>query len=666
MQYVVGRQLGLSLNENHDPIVVQEKMCPKLFFLPGTVADFMNNYFFKPDRVGSKYRVSLANLQDALRGRLVQFKVDGGKVTKGIYFVSSTTGANASDDEKHPIWRAKLNAALRYPDLPCINVGTKYRHALLPPEMAMLVPGHTFKRPYTRDLERDLARATLENATNMLKKARIGHLGIEFRVIAPTPQARKLSLAQLISESVQNKAQVLFIIAGVGNVLTALWEKFQDILRKSLGPANTARAEGVKHIVLSHIPGSDPANLWYNQLENAKKAAEKAAGDGAGNMPVAVVALDKNERNSFIYKTIKTLCDVDVGLQSFFMHIDMLEQKKAKVNETDRAAEIAANTVAKKVAVRNAGPPKPVEEKEALDISVAVHVDRFSVNAPKPKKDGSCTLGSEATKILYLVVLSSRDTESSGSYRTEVKLLGPKKIGTLGTIVKDFVAQLSKDINVNQDLQNRVVILRSGYVPECDFENDTARRHLPTGDVDPLDCPTDLNDKEVYSVGDDSNDRPRGSKHLFNKNRSINGEVALFRETVKALVGNNTLVSYVLTSENKDSAIVQEAKLAVEQHLAAIEGKDSSKASFFITDTELINPSGNTVSAHRKIHVKGPNTTLMTLTLLGDPLADDNDPSPKDCGAVQPKVDDYLPKRINPDPVPPRRPSGPPPGSYSD
>ncbi|KAF2171741.1 hypothetical protein M409DRAFT_50395 [Zasmidium cellare ATCC 36951] len=617
--HCVGKHRNVFLNAAHEPML-EEGVCPKLFFMPGSVADFMVEHF----GTGSDKQIArqLALLQEALRGKLVRFKADGSKITKAIESVSSSTGANVENHEMHPSWRGKIGLTLQHRNLPCINVGTKYRPALLPPEMVMLVPGQSFKRPITPSLRREIVDLRQRNADNKVGEMRLSEVGMVSRMEQPTPKKRNVQLAELIQESVGNQTQLMYITAGIESVEMPLWTKFQSYLRKALNPDDKDEAKSARTVFLQHKPGQDVVSFWKRQLTNAKNNAKSQG----GKHPIAVVILRDDMYHAYLYKVIKTLCDTDVGLQCFFIKVSTLEQKKVKVNDDNRAAEMTAKVIAKKVAVRNPKEPKALEGDEALNLSVAIHIERVTVNAPKPKPDGTLARGSQAAKTVYVVVLSSRDTEKSDRYCTKTELVGPENIQDfpLEDRVKDFVQEIVTKSKLNPALQHRVVILRSGYMPRSEARDVPAGRRLPVQQIYTFPSTTDVNNKDIYTVDDDDTEANRTLVKVFNMNQAINSEVSTFRDIITAVVGSHTLVSYVLVSQDKSFEFTESTKKTIEHavaQMAEAEGTKALKESFFITDTR-VNPSRNSIGTHRSVHVKN-NASVVTLTLLGEPLADD-------------------------------------------
>ncbi|KAK4503054.1 hypothetical protein PRZ48_006481 [Zasmidium cellare] len=616
--HCLGKRRTLSLNAAEEATLT-EQICPKLFFMPGSVADFMVGHF--GEGADQQMLQHLDTLQKALRGKLVQFKVDGSKITRGIESVSSSNGWNVKNNEMHPSWRGKIGLTLQHPDLPCVNVGTKFRPALLPPEMVMLVPGQSFK-PFTQSLRQEMAKSYQQNANVPVAKFKARNFGYDSSVDGPVTVTRKLSLAERIAESIAGQAQLTFITAGVEKVETPLWTKFRGFLHDALNPNDKNQVEQIRPIFLKYKPGQDVTKLWIKQLANLKKNAKAQN----GKKPIAVVLLKADEHHAYLYKVIKTLCDTEVGLQCFVIKLNTLEQKQAKVKDTNRAAEMAAKVIAKKIAVRNPNKSKPLEEGKALNLSVAVHVERITVNAPKPKPDGSSISGAEAAKTVYVVVLSSRDTEKSDRYCTKTELVGPEQINQfpLADRVKDFVQDIATKSKAQAHLPHRVVILRSGYMTQSEPQDHPQGRRLSTDNIVTIPSTTDVDNQGIYSVDNDGNGTDRAPVRVFNMNQMINSESSACTAGIKVAVGPDTSVSYVLVSQDKSSGFTENIKKSIEHVVTQKAEAGSAKLlqqSFFVTDPR-VNPSQNSIGTYRNVHVKN-STSLVTLTLHGDPLADD-------------------------------------------
>ena len=77
-----------------------------------------------------------------------KFDCEGKKVTVAEYFTLM-----CKDPKKGPIYRAVLKEGrLKYPDLPTINVGSKDKPVLIPPELVVIADGQCRTRVCTGDM----------------------------------------------------------------------------------------------------------------------------------------------------------------------------------------------------------------------------------------------------------------------------------------------------------------------------------------------------------------------------------------------------------------------------------------------------------------------------------------------------------------------------------
>lgn len=520
-----GEKHMLSLDAAGAVVDIQQT-CSKVFFPSVSVADFMMQYCGGTDDIEVKSQDQ--SMHDLLRGKLVQFKVDGAKVVKGIESISAVTGSKIADDQKHSSWRGKIGLELRFPGLPCINVGTKFRPALLPAEMVLLLPGQTSKKLRNPELHTKVSTpCRIEDADDdtdhVLSRVEVPE---RFAINATA----KSSISQLIKDNFDSKRQVIFVVPSVDSMRSALWKTFESSIRQILDPESKDQKAVTQPVVLSYHPGQDPTKLWKAQLINAKKCAD--------GVPVAVVALRSDEHHALIYKIIKTLCEVDVGMHSVFMKLNSMEQKEGRY--PGRGAQMIAKVMAKKIALQRSPLSEVLGKADVLDITIAVHIGQITIKAPQPEPNGNCTSGSRASKNMYVLTLSSRGTRTSENYRTTTKLLGPESVHDveLAHHVREFLKTFARD--PQEELSHRVIILRSGYIPRSEVvkTRDSSLRLLPVADRT-----------------DSTSEKQVDPASPFDKNKMINNEISAVAHAIKELLGPFSAASYVLLSEFKDFAL---------------------------------------------------------------------------------------------------------------
>jgi eukaryotic translation initiation factor 2C len=69
-----------------------------------------------------------------------KFDLDGVMITVADYFIQE----NSKNPQRYP--------QLKYPNLPCVNVGSKKKFTLIPLELVEILPGQTRTRTLTGDM----------------------------------------------------------------------------------------------------------------------------------------------------------------------------------------------------------------------------------------------------------------------------------------------------------------------------------------------------------------------------------------------------------------------------------------------------------------------------------------------------------------------------------
>ncbi|KAK5135554.1 hypothetical protein LTR08_005034 [Meristemomyces frigidus] len=622
LRYIEGTTRTLRLNAKGEPVVF-EGFCQGLFLPNTTVAEFAKQLFGLPACGAARdYQARMAR---ALQGRLVSFNTSVGKETRTVFRISNDTPATASGDTLHSTWRNKCHDyKLTHPGLPMLDVGTKHAHALIPAELCTIIPMQSF----TGEMSPSLLAALGE---------RRKQLGVPQEVTTgKTRLEEKMFVAKFdkpaLPIDVQNlqlrsafgaRPTMLFVHAGVEQVKGESWRQFTVHFRNSpifkncgMTVAETAA------LFLEYRADRCDTKLWASQLSNFVRQYR------VEKQPVAVIVSVQDDKHcKSIYQLVKSVCDVEIGAQSFIVHLRRLEQTVRKFGVME-GSQKAANEVIHRMRERN---PEQVPaglfnlDGRKMDIAIALNISSVGVDESKVAGDGSVS----KQHTMYLAVFSSRDVATSKLYKTKVVLLGPNEVKRYDPSehMREFVEEL-----LPLHRRHRVTILRSGFMPVIESimgdlagKSRRASSHVHVDLFDSQQFQQDDRSAEGGSMVDRRASFADGKPVTASKGELANNEYLVLKRAIDEATGTSNNISYVLLQEDNDFAFTKAAKAKIIKKVAKqCDEATTVETSFFIVDTGSLNADANTVSAHRKVTVQN-DATLISMTLIGDSMADGDD-----------------------------------------
>ncbi|EME84772.1 uncharacterized protein MYCFIDRAFT_173699 [Pseudocercospora fijiensis CIRAD86] len=432
------RRIGMDADDN---FVLYNAPCAKFFYKNGgSVAEFLIN------RWSGSYMPDPEGLTKILRGKTVRFHTDDGWVTKTIREVHSSTADHAMQDDKHEFWREKTDLKFSHHDLPCIDVGTRYKRELMPASLCKFVGAQTYTGPGT-GYE---VKVHLHKKDSINRNVRVGQAAYEIRTTKPTKVSRKVKLDDLIKEAFDANMKVGFLEVGVESRHSAEWTILRDklvrILKKYQLPA-IVDPRNLKPLFLQYSEGGDSAKDWALQLRRWKQNNQTE-----GEKVLAIVLLSDDQHHATIYNVLKGLGDSSLGIQTYFLKATVLKNKAFD----DENMSMAAHEVVRRMARRNL--PALVFSDAKLDIAIAIHIEPVIINMREIDKD--CGLKNKPCR-KYLVALSSRHTFSSRDYKTiESRLFEHDELADPGHIKRELKKFLAG--STPNSTEHQVTLIRTG------------------------------------------------------------------------------------------------------------------------------------------------------------------------------------------------------------
>ncbi|KXS94569.1 hypothetical protein AC578_7521 [Pseudocercospora eumusae] len=423
------RRLGAT---SSNALVLYEGISNKLFFKPdGTVADFMLDFFGDGRKLERTLRSCLDEMNEALVGKTVRFRVNGRWEVRKISEVTTKRAATCSLDD---------------PELPALNLGTSQYHEYMPPEKCFLVPGQSFRRPKTPILQREVALFRRTQTNPAACGTSLGQAGYVVQVAMPSKDERKMKLHTLVQRAFQSNMEIGFLEVGVKKPSAALWGRVRNILASDpTVKAHASNQSNVDPVFIPYSPAKHSREVIKHQLQSWKNQ-----GNVGNKKIIAVVLLPDDEYSDQIYKVMKELGDTEVGIQTYFL-------KDTSPNLKDDVGKVIGE-ICKRVAVRNI----PVDQRltgGSMDLTVAIQVSDVQVTVPFVATDTGKRTDESYT--YHLISAASRLTEDSSGYHTTVYLADPadfsvaKVADCLGKHFQGFIKPTSA----------KVTILRSGKMP---------------------------------------------------------------------------------------------------------------------------------------------------------------------------------------------------------
>lgn len=592
LKYCRGVSRTLSITPLHESplsdIALSTQPCFKLFFPATCVAEIMNKFF------GT--RETYQDIAGSLRGLKVKIKGIAESEIRSIKRLELVLPSGVGDEQKHPAWRAKSNFKPIWPGLPCINVGSGSRDVLLPPELCMMLPMQSFNGPHHPDLERELLAHRNNNTTII---ASSGSRINELLVVDKRPILAKSSLTERFAESFSHCTSgvptVLYVEIGTTQSSGDGWDKVCSYVKSQLSP-NDNGGEMIK-IFLKYTPNKSQ-NSWKTQLQRfvAKYQRDKIE-------TLLAIAIHPEQHRQQIYNTLKGLCDVELGLQTFFVNMDRLEEK-LRLSPMNGIQKVG-NELMRRMRVRNP-PEKYAKNGRPGDTSLAMHIARLSTDAMDLDTYGRATSCHDH----YLLVLVSREMETSERYKTTTQLLTAEKLVAFdpSSLVHEHIDHWQNPEDQNSK-KHRLTIFRSGYMPPP----------LQEKTQQDQDVGRTLRASKQSNAARASPDTVAPLSPV-DKARIADHEVLLLTEGTNAARKGPFELSYVLLEEDQSFFVDPSASGIIDAAIKNQAQGEKVDASLFIRDTHLANPSTVTLRAQRPFTAKdNPKTT--TLTLLGKPLS---------------------------------------------
>ncbi|KAK3717573.1 hypothetical protein LTR37_005639 [Vermiconidia calcicola] len=593
-------------------VVLSQQYCYKLFFPTASVADLLNTH----TAAGGRYD----DVADALRGVKVRIRNVRGQEDRFVYKLGETP-ATASVQAKHQAWLAKVDSHLRFPEMPCVNVGKPGRNELIPAEMCSILPMQSFGSGAS--LQYQLEFASLKQFMNSTPP---GDRGKEQNLLVHAPY-QKVDVGtgkDKFKVSFPNGGpNVLFVEAGVEKRFSGSWTELCRELSKNAAYSLFDDAPtSVPPLFLMYKPGGDPVNIWQDQIA---KFVHKHEQDGKKTLLVVAVQADQHHKK--LYELIKTICDTKIGAQTFFVNMATLEQK-ARAAPADGAIK-AANEITKRMRIRNP-PDESTRSDKIHDIAVGLHMTPVTGDLENVDENGklSCT-----QQELFLVVTVSRHRKRAEGYRTERNLLTAEELETFNP-TKYVLPHLSRwsTESGNASGEHRVTIFRSGRLPVTKADNTVSRGNRIARKINDR-SPFTLNDRGLcrgsitksevfeakaqrYTADFNTDQRANEVPPEASKARSANDEVAMLKEGIQKEKKSRFQLCYILLDEENAFQFFGSAKELIANAIKS-NTNDSSSASFFLRSSSIVNRNSFTVKAHRRMTPKS-NSKLISLTLLGD------------------------------------------------
>lgn len=311
--------------------------CTNLFFPSGSVADFVQMYIGKlPDK---------EMMELALVGKTVLIANHGSLEAKVINLISNDKPATASVDHRHEVFTDEARDNIKVPDLWCLNVGTEHRPVLVSAEMCQLAQMQSFKRPYTQTLSNNLAklRYTAETPEQKVKIGKVWYGKSESDAPANKRTVFGQSPSELTVEQKDEQLQTAFQAGGPNILFVEVGSKrfhssaWLDLCKELPGH------EIFKKNGMTDLLTVDPLFLQYESSRNqdAQWTAQLKAFKDAhvtdkkkGRKTILVIGLQDDKDRKAVYNRLKPLCDVEVGVQSYFVYVENVEKKVQRFPET--------------------------------------------------------------------------------------------------------------------------------------------------------------------------------------------------------------------------------------------------------------------------------------------------------------------------------------------
>ncbi|CAZ85927.1 unnamed protein product [Tuber melanosporum] len=162
-----------SIRPSMGRVLCNVNVCMTAFYKEGNLAELMRE-FGKRSELGGflrGLRVSTKHITDPNGKPKLQYKTIAnltGKSAREATFVSD----DGSTITVAAYFKKKYNIVLANPDFPCVNVGTREKSILLPPELATVLPGQSFKGKLldeqTREMITYACRRPRQNAESIV------------------------------------------------------------------------------------------------------------------------------------------------------------------------------------------------------------------------------------------------------------------------------------------------------------------------------------------------------------------------------------------------------------------------------------------------------------------------------------------------------------------
>nr|OQO25659.1 hypothetical protein B0A51_05483 [Rachicladosporium sp. CCFEE 5018] len=452
---VIDKGLALCFGSRHIPGAAP-RYVGKLFFAPGSVADFLIARFGEARFLGidGPPQKLMDNVRDCLRGVHIAVLDDLGCETSCVIVADDANVGIALD---FPVAR-NGEPPLVHPRLPHFNIGTKYRPQWRASERCIILPlqPYTSNRPNKVDwmqqtllLGRALGKIRLDLPAPVEQSdSAVARRDLRFKP-ASIKRAAHIGGPLMIKLAKPPTYVVLRVTSDISGEM-----KWPSIVFATLSRNLTEKA-GLLTLKAEQI--IDDAGHWQDTLYGFVVKHEKQLTDKDQVILVICLPSDLSEKSSKSsqYIALKTFCDIDLGIQSFVInestlsggHGDFLRGMDARVK---RAADhIPARMKQRQQHVF--APRKAMSQlDEPLDLAVGIHITNLKPSACKDDTD-------------VLVAITTRDVSSSRTYSTLVKMY------SMADADQNFVSQqLANHLQTllseqsGSSRRQRVTIFRSG------------------------------------------------------------------------------------------------------------------------------------------------------------------------------------------------------------
>ncbi|KAK5742051.1 hypothetical protein LTR17_003559 [Elasticomyces elasticus] len=425
---------------------VDKKPCTQHLFRQILVSDFLTSHF-GPSGISCD-ATKAEELSKMLKGIKVTVATSKGSKTcnirgvthKSVHMIPINLAGSDGPITLGELYEKHYGKQLRYPTMPCIDLGYGDREYFVPAEACLLVKDQPFnhKVPFY---------ATEKNFTQGVKErkpsvAKVGEPGFPFTNVEAS------NLDVLFAE--------VTIEPGMGRQpdMDRQWSIFRDALKTRFGgkiAESIRNDELVKlHYVLSKDKSQSSTATWAADLR-------KAVGIKAART-VVVVAIPAGKHNASIYNELKTICDTEIGVQCKVIRTNVLSKV---VRGTDQELKVFTGAIVRNLLARTLHPAEAekkastlLEKKEVVAKGALLGVHVQPVEMSKVKNMQEQIIATE-----HLITITSSAVSEPADVYTTHHLVSTSE----GNLAADQVVEsLAEHTQKRYTASSHAVLYRSG------------------------------------------------------------------------------------------------------------------------------------------------------------------------------------------------------------